>query len=128
LKIGTQVETLKQTIVDLKAAVQTAKDKQKAASQECKKLERDMDEFKNNKEGKIDELKVGFMLCLIVNCRLMGSGILKRDISKQKAALQRHAVIVKTQQKELQTATLELGTYCLPCCSRVRSDVDISGT
>ena len=49
---------MKQTITDLKAAVQTAKDKQKAAKEECKKLEKDMDEFKNNKEGKIDELKV----------------------------------------------------------------------
>lgn len=31
------------------------------------------------------------------------------DISKQKAALQKHAVVVKTQQKEVQTAALELG-------------------
>ena len=38
--------------------MQTAKDKQKEAQEECKKLERDMDEFKNNKEGKIEELKV----------------------------------------------------------------------
>lgn len=36
------------------------------------------------------------------------------SISKQKSALQKHAVIVKTQQKELQTATLELGM----CASR----------
>ena len=28
------------------------------AKEECKKLEKDMDEFKNNKEGKIEELKV----------------------------------------------------------------------
>lgn len=50
-----------------------------------------MAEFKNNKEGKIDELKA--------------------NISKQKGALQKHAVIVKTEQKELQTATLELGMF-----------------
>lgn len=31
------------------------------------------------------------------------------NVSKQKAALQKHAVVVKTQQKEVQTATLELG-------------------
>jgi structural maintenance of chromosome 2 len=62
-----------------------------AAKEECKKLERDMAEFKNNKEGKTDELKA--------------------DISKQKSALQKHAVIVKTEQKELQTATLELGMF-----------------
>ncbi|RDB22008.1 Structural maintenance of chromosomes protein 2 [Hypsizygus marmoreus] len=87
-RIGAQVEELKKTIADLKQAVQSAKDKQKAAQEECKKLERDMAEFKNNKEGKTEELKA--------------------DIVKQKAALQRHAVIVKTQQKEVQTATLEL--------------------
>jgi structural maintenance of chromosome 2 len=59
-QIGAQVETLKTTIAELKAAVQNAKDKQKAAKAECEKLEKDMDEFKNNKDGKIDELKVLF--------------------------------------------------------------------
>ncbi|KIL68343.1 hypothetical protein M378DRAFT_158891 [Amanita muscaria Koide BX008] len=87
-RIGTQVEELKQGIDDLKSAIQSAKEKQKAANDECKNLERDMAEFKNNKEGKIDELKA--------------------SILKQKGALQKHAVIVKTEQKELQTATLEL--------------------
>lgn len=38
--------------------MQAAKDKQKTGKEECKKLEKDMAEFKNNKEGKIDELKV----------------------------------------------------------------------
>ncbi|KAG6919710.1 hypothetical protein DXG01_002656 [Tephrocybe rancida] len=86
-RIGTQVEALKQTIADLKLAVQAAKDKVSAAQVECKKLERDMAEFKNNKEGKTEELKA--------------------NILKQKAALQRQAVTVKTQQKEVQTAKLE---------------------
>jgi structural maintenance of chromosome 2 len=56
------VEELKQTIADLRLAVQAAQDKQKAGHDECKKLERDMAEFKDNKEGKIDELKVSTML------------------------------------------------------------------
>ena len=45
-------------IVSLNEAIRAAKEKQKTATEECKKLEQDMHEFKNNKEGKIDELKV----------------------------------------------------------------------
>ena len=52
------MEELKKTIDDLKTTIQAAKDKQKTANEEVKKLERDMAEFKDNKEGKIDELKV----------------------------------------------------------------------
>lgn len=45
-------------IENLQQAFQGAKEKQKLAHEEVKRLERDMEEFKNNKEGKIDELKV----------------------------------------------------------------------
>lgn len=38
--------------------MQAAKARQADAKAECSKLEKDMDEFKNNKEGKITELKV----------------------------------------------------------------------
>lgn len=59
------MDALKKNINDLKTAVQSAKDKQKAAKDECAKLERDMAEFKNNKEGKIDELKVSTVPLLV---------------------------------------------------------------
>lgn len=48
----------KTTIENLQLSVQAARDKQRVAEEEVKKLERDMEEFKNNKEGKIEELKV----------------------------------------------------------------------
>ncbi|KAJ7178719.1 condensin complex subunit SMC2 [Mycena crocata] len=99
-QLGVQVEKLKQTIADLNAAIQTAQEKQTAANADCTRLQRDMDEFKNNKDGKIDELKA--------------------DISKQKTALQKHSVIVKTKQKEQQTATLEL--------EQMETDIEASKT
>ncbi|KAI8976364.1 condensin complex subunit SMC2 [Trametes punicea] len=87
-RIGQDVEQAKKRIADLHAAISAAREKQRTAKEEIRKLEKDMDDFKNNKEGKIDELKA--------------------DVSKQKAALQKHSVVVKTQHRELQTATLEL--------------------
>ena len=58
-KIGGQVDQMKKTMADLQTAIQAAQEKQKEAKAEIKKLEKDMADFKNNKEGKIDELKVG---------------------------------------------------------------------
>ncbi|KAF8718620.1 hypothetical protein AX14_011697 [Amanita brunnescens Koide BX004] len=97
-KIGADIEERRRALSDLESAIQNAQEKQKAAKAECKQLERDMAEFKDNKEGKIDELKA--------------------NISKQKSALQKHAVIVKTEHKELQTATLEL--------EQIQSDIESS--
>ena len=90
-KIGAEVESLKKSLAELKQAVKTAQDKQKEAKQQCDKFERDMNEFKNNKESKLKELKA--------------------DITKQKSALSKHAAELKVLQKGLQTATLELGEY-----------------
>ncbi|KAI0086823.1 condensin complex subunit SMC2 [Irpex rosettiformis] len=87
-KIHADVEKMKELITELKASVVAAQEKQRDAKEDCKRLERDMEEFKSNKDGKIDELK--------------------RNVSKQKAGLQKHNVVLKTEQKELQTATLEL--------------------
>jgi structural maintenance of chromosome 2 len=60
------------------------------------KMEKDMVEFKDNKGGKINELKaLDFSASLWTSCL----PVVQADSSKQKTALQKHAVIVKTQQK-----------------------------
>lgn len=114
-----EVEKVKSTIENLREALQNAKQKQKEAQEECKKLERDMDEFKNNKDGKIEELKVCANVPSDFSHLLFGPSVnssmicvpFQGSITAQKSALQKHAVHVKTQQKELQTSTLELGTF-----------------
>jgi structural maintenance of chromosome 2 len=87
--LGAEVEGLKKLLTELQQVVKTAKEKQREAKEQCDKLERDMNEFKNNKDSKLKELK--------------------SDIVKQKSALSKHGLSLKSLQKESQTATLELG-------------------
>lgn len=65
---------MKEAIINHTAAVQAAKQKQKDNEAECKKLQKDMEEFKNNKDGKIEELKVGFLVGPIVGTVLIVIG------------------------------------------------------
>ena len=52
--------------MELQNAVNPAAEKQKAAEDDVKKLEKEMHEVKNNKEGKITELKVTIFLLLVL--------------------------------------------------------------
>lgn len=65
-QLAADVEGCKQSIKELKTAMEVAQERQKAAKEECKKLERDMEEFKNNKEGKIEQLKVCLFKSLLL--------------------------------------------------------------
>ncbi|KAG8880639.1 Structural maintenance of chromosomes protein 2 [Tulasnella sp. 331] len=87
-KIGAEVETLRKSITELKQTIQNAKARQKDASAECRKLEKDMNDFKDNKDSKLKELKA--------------------TIAKQKSDLSKNSAAFKQQQKEQQTGQLEL--------------------
>lgn len=74
VQIAEQIEQLTDTISSLKDAVQEAVATQKAAKEECKKLEKDMAEFKTNKDGKIEELRVGRLLPFTVPTLIISLG------------------------------------------------------
>jgi hypothetical protein len=65
-----------------------------------------MAEFKNNKEGKTEELRVRDVLLPSQITQVS----VQEHISKQKIVLKKQTVDVKVVQKELQTATIERGT------------------
>ena len=77
----TQVAALQTAIIAAKAA-------QKEAQMECKRLEKEMDEFKNNRESKLEQLR--------------------KDIAKKKKDLTTQTGAVKVMQREVQTVELEL--------------------
>jgi structural maintenance of chromosome 2 len=53
-----EVEAQEARIQDAKSQLESAQHKQNEAEEEVKKLQKDMAEFSNNKEGKIEELRV----------------------------------------------------------------------
>jgi chromosome segregation ATPase len=74
LQLGNDIKELEKRLEDIKEAIATAQAKQKEAQADCKKLEKDMNEFKTNKDGKLKQLKVRADVRVIVGSEL------KRDI------------------------------------------------
>ncbi|ORX40472.1 P-loop containing nucleoside triphosphate hydrolase protein [Kockovaella imperatae] len=87
-KIITEVEAAKARLAELKEVINQAKEKQKVATADVKRLEKEMEDFKNNKDSKLNEMKA--------------------EIAKKKKDLGTKTAQIKTRQKEVQTAELEL--------------------
>jgi structural maintenance of chromosome 2 len=51
---------MKDTIVELKQAIKDAAARQDQAKQDVKRIEKDMNEFKNNKDSKLQQLQVQY--------------------------------------------------------------------
>ncbi|KAJ4300351.1 Structural maintenance of chromosomes protein 2 [Collariella sp. IMI 366227] len=82
-----EVENMKETITQLKASIVEAKKRQAEAAADVKRIEKDMKDFDNNKDGKLIELQA--------------------SVDKLRASLEKMNTSNKALQKELQTAQLD---------------------
>ncbi|KAB5576559.1 SMC2-like protein [Coniochaeta sp. 2T2.1] len=82
-----EVENMKTTIAELKTSSADAKKRQAEASADVKRIEKDMKDFDNNKDGKLIELQA--------------------SLDKLRATLVKMTASNKTLQKELQGAQLD---------------------
>lgn len=82
-----EVQNMKETITQLKQSGLEAKQRQAEASADAKRIEKDMKDFDNNKDGKLIELQA--------------------SVDKLRAALEKTVVSNKALQKELQAAQLD---------------------
>lgn len=87
-RIISEVAEIKSTLAELNKTIATCKEKQKAADAECKRLQKEMDDFKNNRDSKLKEIKA--------------------DITKKKANVSKTASTVKAMQRDVQGIDAEL--------------------
>lgn len=82
-----EVANMKSNIDELKQSISEAKERQAKASVDVKRIEKDMRDFDNNKDGKLVELQ--------------------KSLDKLRAGLGKNAAAVKSIQKQLQGAQLD---------------------
>lgn len=83
-----EVETMKKTITELQESISDAKKRQTEANADGKRIEKDMKDFDSNKDGKLIELQ--------------------KTVDKLRSDLQKNTGAVKSLQKRLQSAQLDL--------------------
>lgn len=81
------VEDMKATILTLRTEMESAKAKQAQATQDIKRIEKDMHDFSNNKDSKLKELE--------------------KSIADLRKTLSKNSVAVKAMQKELQDVRVD---------------------
>lgn len=94
-KILAEVEAAKAQLAELKEVIVATKQKQKQAADECKRLEKEMADFNNNKDSKLKEIKA--------------------DIAKRKKQIAKESGSVKERQRAIQTAELEIQQFDADC-------------
>ena len=79
---------MKEQIVELKQTIKDAAARQDRARQDSKQIEKDMNEFKNNKDSKLQQLQ--------------------KQVDQLKTAVKQQDTIIKSKQKEFRTLQLEM--------------------
>ncbi|KAJ9114125.1 hypothetical protein QFC20_001641 [Naganishia adeliensis] len=87
-KLLTEAASAKEDLAKLRETIEESKGKQKQAATECKRLEKEMADFKNNKDSKLKQIKA--------------------DIADRKKTIAKQTGNIKSRQKEFQTAELEI--------------------
>lgn len=82
-----EIEKMRESITQLRTNSEEAKKRHAEATADAKRIEKDMKDFDNNKDGKLVELQA--------------------SLDKLRASLEKHRASVKTLQKELQNAQLD---------------------
>lgn len=82
-----ELENMRESIAQLKENIQEAKKRHVEATADVKRIEKDMKDFDNNKDGKLVELQT--------------------SLDKLRASLEKRRASVKDSQKELQNAQLD---------------------
>nr|ODN92186.1 nuclear condensin complex protein [Cryptococcus depauperatus CBS 7855] len=87
-KIIAEVEAARQSVIILKAIVDQTKEKKQQAAADCERLEKEMADFRQNKDSKLGEIKA--------------------DIASKRKELGKKTTAVKTRQKSAQTVEIEI--------------------
>ena len=96
---------MKDTIVELKQSIKDAAAREEQAKQDVKRIDKDMNEFKNNKDSKLQQLQVLFFD--------ISSIWRQQQVDQLKAAVKNQDATIKAKQKEFQTLQLESGIFLI---------------
>ncbi|EGG11185.1 uncharacterized protein MELLADRAFT_74124 [Melampsora larici-populina 98AG31] len=105
-RIISEVTEIKSTLAELNKTIVTCKEKQKASDAECKRLQKEMDDFKNNRDSKLKEIKA--------------------DITRKKANVSKTASTVKAMQRDVQGIDAELDGFRKELAAMEKAKEEIS--
>ncbi|CAG8514249.1 5838_t:CDS:10 [Acaulospora colombiana] len=87
------IENIRAQIAEQENIIKTSKEKHRAAISDCKRIEREMNEFKNNRDSKLKDIE------------RLGE---QKSVSKGKSELAQNSQVVTNMQRQVQILQLEI--------------------